>query len=49
MPSNPKESHLTFVKRIIRYISETLDYGLGILFIPLLLLSGILMSVRLKT
>ena len=28
MPSNPKESHLTFFKRIIRYISETLDYGL---------------------
>ena len=24
----PKESHLTAVKRIIRYINETLDYGL---------------------
>ena len=26
--ANPKESHLTFVKRIIRYISGTLNYGL---------------------
>ena len=26
--ANPKESHLTFVKSIIHYISGTLDYGL---------------------
>ena len=26
--SDPKESHLTAVKRIIRYISGTLDYGI---------------------
>ena len=26
--ANPKESHLTAVKRIIRYINGTSDYGL---------------------
>ena len=26
--ANPKESHLTIIKRIIRYINETFDYGL---------------------
>ncbi|KAL6312376.1 hypothetical protein AAG906_008048 [Vitis piasezkii] len=26
--ANPKESHLMFVKRIIHYINDTLDYGL---------------------
>ena len=26
--ANPKESYLTTVKRIIRYINETLDYSL---------------------
>ena len=26
--ANPKESHLSIVKRIIRYINGTLDYGL---------------------
>ena len=26
--SDPKESHITVVKRIIRYISGTLDYGI---------------------
>ena len=25
--SDPKESHITNIKRIIRYISGTLDYG----------------------
>ena len=26
--SNPKESHITAVKKIIRYVSGTLDYGI---------------------
>ena len=26
--SNPKESHITTVKRIIRFVSGTLDYGI---------------------
>ena len=26
--SNPKESHISVVKRIIRYVSRTLDYGI---------------------
>ena len=26
--SNPKESHITILKRIIRYVSGTLDYGI---------------------
>ena len=26
--SDPKESHIIIVKRIIRYVSETLDYGI---------------------
>ncbi|XP_024031669.1 uncharacterized protein LOC112094581 [Morus notabilis] len=26
--ANPKESHVTVVKRIIRYVSETVDYGI---------------------
>ena len=34
--ANPKDSHLIFVKRIIHYINETLDYGLCILMILLL-------------
>jgi hypothetical protein len=26
--ANPKESHLTAVKRIIRYVNDTLPYGI---------------------
>ena len=37
---NPKESHLTSIKRIIQYISGTLDYGLWCPFDSSLVIDG---------
>lgn len=37
---DPKKSHLTFVKRIIHYISGTLDYGLWYSYDSFLIIVG---------